>query len=122
MLTNFARQNSDPIRQLFFYTTPDLVLPEGQLIPTVDDLMNATPEDERMYIENKEWIKVRVAEEKFDDTSENVGKVVVKAFGAPVEPEIPDAVSNLSAPYSILASMNESGLGCLDWWLDPEEE
>jgi hypothetical protein len=62
-----------------------------------------------MYVENKEWLKLRVVEERFEDTEENMGKPIVKAIpGALVAAVAPGTggaamaiASALKSPYSI---------------------
>jgi hypothetical protein len=100
-----AECRSDPVRQRFFWAPPE---DGAKPIPHSTALLTIAPDD-RMYVENKEWLKLRVVEERFEDTEENMGKLIVKAIpGALVAAVAPGTggaamaiASALKSPYSI---------------------
>ncbi|KAF5391714.1 hypothetical protein D9757_001661 [Collybiopsis confluens] len=95
----------DPDKRSHFW------LPDSQLSDP-QELMD-TPTDGRLYIAQGAPIRLRVeADEFFDD-----------------EPGPPKAQNGIAvkteakrAPYSIIASIGEQGLGSISWWAPLEEE
>ncbi|GAA5952224.1 hypothetical protein JCM8115_003540 [Rhodotorula mucilaginosa] len=89
--------------------------------PTVKELL-AQPEDAKLYIGRKDWVRIRVEEEHWDDTSPTSGKAkapaAASAPGAQGEQQAPvvEARTNGKPPYSLICSMAEDGMGVLDWW------
>jgi len=62
-------------------------------------------ESQELFFDKGDWVRVRVESEEFHDNS-------------PTNPIDREAAATLErkAPYSILASMSESGLGAVSWW------
>lgn len=62
-------------------------------------------EGERFYYDKTEWVRVRIEQEHWHEAS-------------PTEPGKHEetALSERHSPYSITASMKESGLGVVTWW------
>ncbi|KAM0752490.1 hypothetical protein T439DRAFT_312667 [Meredithblackwellia eburnea MCA 4105] len=117
----------DPNRQNFFWVPlPDDDDDDNQekterKTPTSQELM-ATESDARLYIERRDWVRIRVEEEFWDDSSP-----VKPPSGVEPPPgangEVPAAVP-AKPPYRLVCSMTESGTGSVDWWdeAEPEED
>ncbi|GAA5893126.1 hypothetical protein JCM6882_003892 [Rhodosporidiobolus microsporus] len=128
----------DHDRRSFFWlpSNPDDPSPR----PSVKELLSA-PEEEKLYLQRKDWVRVRVEEEHWDDTSPTSGKVksAAVAAGAPgaqgaaqgaqgaqggqeqQQAGKEEARTNGKPPYSLICSMAEDGTGVLDWWAEDEE-
>ncbi|BGO98730.1 DNA-directed RNA polymerase III complex subunit Rpc25 [Rhodotorula toruloides] len=116
----------DHDRRAFFWLPSDGTEPHR---PTIKDLLSS-PEDSKLFIGRKDWIRIRVEEEHWDDTSPTSGKSQPPAAaGAPgvqgeqQQPSVMDtARTNGKPPYSLICSMAEDGTGVLDWWDEEAEE
>ncbi|GAA5994435.1 DNA-directed RNA polymerase III subunit RPC25 [Rhodotorula paludigena] len=117
----------DHERRAFFWVPSDQ---SGGPRPTVKELLSLD-EEQKLYVSRKDWIRVRVEEEHWDDTSPTSGKVktpATVAAGAPgagqegQQPVADQVRTNGKAPYSLICSMAEDGMGVLDWWADEGEE
>ncbi|GAA5828041.1 hypothetical protein JCM11251_005704 [Rhodosporidiobolus azoricus] len=96
--------------------------------PTVKELLSA-PEEEKLFIQRKDWLRIRVEEEHWDDTSPTSGKVKVPSAPAPGAPGAQEQApvkeetrTNGRPPYSLVCSMAEDGTGVLDWWAEDDDE
>ncbi|KAF9262602.1 polymerase III polypeptide H [Marasmius fiardii PR-910] len=89
----------DPNERSFFW------LPDSEL--TKPHEMLDTPLTERMYIDQGEIIRVRVESDEFYDDEPGPPKV---QDGVPVD------IQRRRAPFSILCSISEQGLGPVSWW------
>ncbi|MCJ1324044.1 DNA-directed RNA polymerase III subunit rpc25 [Thelotrema lepadinum] len=102
-----ATEHGMKIRLDFF---DDIHVPASKLFPgssfsVKDQCWIWSDEGQDFYFDKAEWVRVRIESEHWHDT-------------APVEPAKRDetATSERRSPYSITASMSESGLGCVSWW------
>ncbi|KAK9900315.1 hypothetical protein P389DRAFT_10644 [Cystobasidium minutum MCA 4210] len=100
----------DPARNEFYWVPPQDENDTGANI-------EQTPEDERFYIIAGETIRARVISEVFNDTTPKVPPKApsAQAADAPPPPAGPP-------PYRLECSIQEEGLGLLDWWKAPAEE
>jgi DNA-directed RNA polymerase III subunit RPC8 len=71
-------------------------------------------DDATLYFDSHETVRIRVEEETWHD------QAPTKATGG--ENEQDDGEKDKHAPYGIIASMEESGLGPCLWWDGGEEE
>ncbi|TNY18248.1 RNA polymerase III subunit Rpc25-domain-containing protein [Rhodotorula diobovata] len=123
LLPDWSAYNHD--RRAFFWLPADETTPER---PTERHLLNQ-PEDSKLYIGRKDWVRIRIEEEHWDDTSPTSGKskppvaAGAAAQGAQGE-QLPvvEQRTNGKSPYSLIASMAEDGTGVLDWWAEDAEE
>lgn len=110
----------DATRRAFFWVPP----PEDSDTPLTSDDLLKTLKDERLYIERKDWIRIRVEEEHWDDTSPGTGRrppvdtPAPSTNGAP--PQTP--VERLIPPFSIICSMTEAGTGVVEWWEEEDDD
>ncbi|GAA5979933.1 hypothetical protein JCM11641_007590 [Rhodosporidiobolus odoratus] len=115
-------------RSFFWLPIADPDLPR----PSLKELL-ATPSEEKLFINRKDWLRVRVEEEQWDDTSPTSGKVkVAPVVAAPGEAAAGGGGqaaqtgqaerTNGQPPYSLICSMAEDGTGVLDWWAEDEGE
>ncbi|GAA5873674.1 hypothetical protein JCM8547_002672 [Rhodosporidiobolus lusitaniae] len=124
----------DHDRRAFFWLPSS---PDQLTRPTVKELL-AAPADEKLYLARKDWVRVRVEEERWDDTSPTSGKAgeaggaggmgkVSEAMAAGVVPGGAGGVgegqaggvvevsrTNGKAPYALICSMAEDGTGVLE--------
>ncbi|GAA5871221.1 hypothetical protein JCM5296_007404 [Sporobolomyces johnsonii] len=113
----------DQNRRAFFWIPQDADDPSPTR-PTAADLLELDDE-QKLYVERKGWLRVRVEEEHWDDTSPTSGKAAPppaagsEQTGAQAQPAVQ---GNGKAPYSLICSMAEDGTGSLDWWAEDEEE
>lgn len=119
----------DPKRQSFFWLPPTSASPEpgaesdeptAAVVappPTALELLKS-PTSQRMYIEKRDFVKVRIEEEHWDDSGPLTGKA--DAPLAVGEVAVPKKAGK--APYRLIASMTEQGTGLLDWWDAGDEE
>uniref|UniRef100_A0A0W0FHG1 Putative polymerase III polypeptide H n=1 Tax=Moniliophthora roreri TaxID=221103 RepID=A0A0W0FHG1_MONRR len=91
----------DPMERSHFW------LPDSELTSAQTHEMLDTPVAERMYIDAGEVVRVRVESDEFYD--DEPGPPVVKE-GVHVERE------RRRAPFSIVCSIAEQGLGPIAWW------
>ncbi|GAA6043185.1 hypothetical protein JCM8097_008717, partial [Rhodosporidiobolus ruineniae] len=94
----------------------------------------STPSEEKLYLARKDWVRVRVEEELWDDTSPTSGKAAAVAgegaapggqAGAPQGEGAQGEQgkrTNGRPPYSLVCSMTEDGTGVLEWWADDDDE
>ncbi|KAK4695519.1 DNA-directed RNA polymerase III subunit RPC8, partial [Phenoliferia sp. Uapishka_3] len=109
----------DIVRRAYFWYPDDA---QGPL--TTAQLLQ-TPTDSRLYIERRDWVRLRVEEEHWDDSSPLNGKVPPSGElppGANGEVNPAAAVVPGKAPYAIVCSMAEDGTGVLDWWDQEDDE
>lgn len=106
MLTPYFHSHSDHDRRSYFWFPAES--PDDPR-PTVKELL-AQPEDAKLYIGRKDWVRIRVEEEHWDDTSPTSGKakapVAASAPGAQGEQQAPvvEARTNGKPPYSLIVS------------------
>ncbi|GAA5882850.1 hypothetical protein JCM16303_002494 [Sporobolomyces ruberrimus] len=89
--------------------------------------LHQTPSDQRLPISKKDWIRIRVEEEVFDDTSPTTGAqasglangAVAGAGGEASGKEIGGSTKGKS-PYRLICSMTEEGTGCIEWWTEAD--
>lgn len=107
------------------------------------ELLDSSTSEDRWYIEKKDWLKIRIEEEYFDDSTPAMGmqQGAANDLPPPVDGVAAQVVLPAKAPYTIIvsslfgefdlsptrspsplqASIGEDGLGCLDWWDDDDE-
>jgi hypothetical protein len=123
---------SDPTRSEWYWV-PEAEDDEGNPVN-----LAKVPEDERFYIIAGETIRVRTTSESFNDTTPKSAPKPPPPTQGPTGPTgagtgAPDthadahAQAAASAPsgppaYSIEASIQEQGLGLLNWWIVPEQD
>lgn len=121
---------SDPARSEFFWVPPT---DEDDSSSSSQPNLDSVPEDERFYIIAGELIRLRVTSESFSDVTPKVAPKAQHALpaaggaatGGPGQPgnnASDSAVNAGPAPYKIEGSIQEAGLGLLDWWKGGEEE
>ncbi|BGP39290.1 DNA-directed RNA polymerase III complex subunit Rpc25 [Rhodotorula kratochvilovae] len=95
--------------------------------PTNKELL-AAPEGDRLPVGRKDWLRIRIEEEHWDDTSPTSGKAKTAlaanpaAQGAQGEQQpVAEQRTNGKAPYSLIASMAEDGTGSTEWWAEVED-
>ena len=81
--------NSDSKRQEYFWVPP--ADPPPDIAPTPAEL-SRTPEDQRLYIQKRDWVRIRVEEEHWDDSSPINGKA------PPSQGELPPGANGLPPP------------------------
>lgn len=122
----------DPTRSEWYWV-PEAEDDEGNPVN-----LAKVPEDERFYIIAGETIRVRITSESFNDTTPKSAPKPPPPTQGPTGPTgagtgAPDTYADAhaqaaaSAPagppaYSIEASIQEQGLGLLNWWIVPEQE
>ncbi|ORY59905.1 RNA polymerase III subunit Rpc25-domain-containing protein [Leucosporidium creatinivorum] len=112
----------DPQRRAFFWVVPPDPAPEVR--PSEDELRSADP-DTRLYIERRDWIRIRVEEEHWDDANPTQGKAPPPAPAPGADggaPQAPTPATKGRPPYRLVCSMTESGTGVLEWWDEGDEE
>jgi len=99
----------DPNERAHFWL-PSYEPPESdpEHIPTQHELMDF-PTSQRMYIDNNEIIRVRVEADEFFDDEPGPPKA---GEGGIMQPK----AERKRAPYNIVCSIAEQGLGPLQWW------
>ena len=123
---------SDPTRSEWYWV-PEAEDDEGNPVN-----LAKVPEDERFYIIAGETIRVRITSESFNDTTPKSAPKPPPPTQGPTGPTgagtgAPDTHADAhaqaapSAPsgppaYSIEASIQEQGLGLLNWWIVPEQD
>ncbi|GAA6019056.1 hypothetical protein JCM10207_006302 [Rhodosporidiobolus poonsookiae] len=117
----------DHERRSFFWLPAD---PDADHRPTVKEMLSS-PEDDKLYVSKRDWLRVRVEEEHWDDTSPTSGKAkppvaaapgAAQAGGEQQPPAGAEVRTNGKPPYSLVCSMAEDGTGVLDWWEDAGDE
>ncbi|GAA5910688.1 DNA-directed RNA polymerase III subunit RPC25 [Sporobolomyces salmoneus] len=101
--------------------------PESNNTKLSQQELHQIPTDQRLPISKRDWIRIRVEEELFDDTSPTSGAPASGlANGAPAGAggdatgkEVGGAAKGKS-PYRLLCSMTEEGTGCIEWWAEAE--
>ncbi|SCV68036.1 BQ2448_157 [Microbotryum intermedium] len=137
----------DPSRRAYFFV-PAIEDEQGQIdpnrvVPTSEDL-RSLHSDDKLYIERKDWLRIRCEQELWHDVSPTNGKSNASAppttlgVGAATGPgglvngsgaggADPTAAGTLAvergrSPYSLICSIREQGLGVLEWWDQDDEE
>lgn len=62
-------------------------------------------DDDEYFYDKNEWVRVRVEEEQWNDISPS-----------PPSERGNESITERKSPYSITASMSQSGLGPVEWW------
>ncbi|GAA5923777.1 DNA-directed RNA polymerase III subunit RPC25 [Sporobolomyces koalae] len=84
--------------------------------------------DERLPISKKDWIRIRVEEELFDDTSPTTGAAPASGLasgatagaGGETTGKETGGTNKGKSPYRLICSMTEEGTGVTDWWAEEE--
>ncbi|GAA5852630.1 hypothetical protein JCM5353_005885 [Sporobolomyces roseus] len=90
--------------------------------------MHQTASDQRLTISKKDWVRIRVEEEIFDDTSPTTGAApasglasgAIAGGGGETTGKESGSAGKGKSPYRLICSMTEEGTGCVDWWADDE--
>ncbi|SGY97200.1 BQ5605_C035g11388 [Microbotryum silenes-dioicae] len=135
----------DPSRRAYFFV-PAPEDENGQpapnrIVPTSEDL-RSMPSDDKLYIERKDWLRIRCEQELWHDVSPTNGKSSASApptntgvgvgpgsgqggagaGGADPNVSGTQAVERGRSPYSLICSIREQGLGVLEWWDQDDDE
>ncbi|KAF9004642.1 polymerase III polypeptide H [Cyathus striatus] len=94
-----------------WFWAPDFSLPRSPHPPRLQEAMLKIPAEERMYVDAGEAVRVRVEAEEWcdDDPGPSAGAAGQSVAGG-------EEKRVKRAPYSILCSMSEQGLGPILWW------
>lgn len=96
--------NSDPQRRAFFWVVPPDPAPEVR--PSEEELRGAD-QDTRLYIERRDWIRIRVEEEHWDDANPSQGKAPPPAPAPGADggaPQAPTPATKGRPPYRLVVS------------------
>lgn len=113
--------SSDPSRRAYFWIPSGDNPPDRR--PTANELM-CKPDDEKLYIERKEWVRIRVEEEFFNDVSPTSGKAPPPPpapnpdGSAPQPPVVESAERDAQAPYRINVSCLAAPCRPFETWTD----
>ncbi|KAM0792008.1 hypothetical protein ACM66B_007119 [Microbotryomycetes sp. NB124-2] len=139
----------NPAKRAFFWIPDDTDNPRNP--PPTDQQLLSEHEDDKLYIEKNDWVRVRVEEEVWSDASPIGAKplpigggVAGQGTGQPGQgiqsgqtgsagqgqgAGGPGQVNGTAtgegltrAPYQLLCSMTEAGMGVIEWWQEEEEE
>jgi len=103
---------------------PSELLQEGSEFDATEQLWVWRWEGNDMYMDIDEPVRCRIVAEEFTDVAPLLSQqrrssvsVIGEGGGAAAAPDVDvEANSRIKAPYSIIATIQESGLGLLSWW------
>lgn len=95
------------IRLDFFddiFVPPNLMFPES-FFNVQEQVWTWVNDGDEYFYDKNEWVRVRVEEEQWNDISPS-----------PPSERGNESTTERKSPYSITASMSQSGLGPVEWW------